>query len=152
MPYLSDQLARYMVVATDWTADPPPSIASDTSVVSGGTSDFSHSANVAVRVRFKGTSDQAFPSNANFVPGIPQSAIDENTVTSVFQGHLFNAYVNLIDLAATFGAFPAWRWVITSRILAGAYRASQAFSRTDFIQFPSPTLPPPQTITLKRIS
>jgi len=142
LPHLSDGYFCALVRATDWTT-PSSFIIFDYDInTAGGNSSGIHSANVSVRVRFKGTSSQTFPSNSNFVPGIPLDAVDGNKYTNTFKSALFNAYVNLIDLASGFGVFPAWRWVITSRQLDKAYRSTQEFSRTDFIQFPSPYISP----------
>jgi len=142
LPHLSDQYFCTFVRATDWST-PSSTIIFDYDInTAGSNSSGIHSANVSVRVRFKGTSSQTFPSNSNFVPGIPLDAVDGNRYTSTFKSALFNAYVNLIDLASGFGVFPAWRWVITSRRLDYAYRSTQLFSRTDFIQFPSPYVSP----------
>lgn len=142
LPWLSSDLQLAAVEAFDWTSDPPPSIGVVSTPVNGGTLEQSHSANVAVRVRFKGDNTQTFPSNSHFVPGIPLSAVDINEYTTAFRGRLLSAYADLIDLAATFGGFPGWRWVITSRQLNNAWRSTQDFARTDFIQFPSPYVSP----------
>lgn len=142
MPYLSVDLSLDYVRATDWTAFPPPYVRDAGTSVLGGDSSPSQSANVSIRVLFKGSNTQTFKSNSNFVPGIPISSINGNTYDNTIKNHLFNAYVNLIDLAASFGPFPAWRWVITSRVLDKAYRSTQEFSRTDFIRFPSPYVSP----------
>jgi len=142
LPNLAVELRHVRVLASDWTADPPPFVKSVSTQIDGGNNSGIHSANVAIRVRFKGSSTQTFPSNANFVPGIPKDAVDGNKYTVAMQTILFNAYVNLIDLAPLFGPFPAWRWVITSRITGNSYRSTQDFARTDFIQLPSPYVSP----------
>jgi hypothetical protein len=142
MPLLSDQLQLAAVEAKDWTADPPPLLSVVTPLINGGNTSGCHSANVSIRVVFKGSTAQTFPNNANFVPGIPLDGVDTNTVAMAIRNDLFDAYVNLIDLASVFGIFPAWRWVITSRQLNYAWRSTQALARTDFIQFPSPYVAP----------
>jgi len=142
LPNLAIELEHVSVIAADWTADPAPFTAHISTTLNGGNSSGCHSANVAVRVVFKGSSAQTFPSNSNFVPGIPKDAVSLNTYTTTFRDAIFDAYVNLIDLASGFGPFPAWRWVITSRQLDNTWRADQAFARTDFIRFPSPVVSP----------
>jgi len=137
LPFLSVDLRHVRVEARDWTADPPPFVSTTLTGLDGGNPDRRHSANVSVRIRFKGSSAQTFPSNSNFIPGIPLDAVNGNQYTTAFRDAMFNGYVNLIDLAGTFGASPGWRWVITSRVLNNAYRTEQAFARTDFMQFPS---------------
>lgn len=112
-----------------------------TSVFGGNTSG-THSANVSVRVRFRGFGGVPHTYNANFIPGIPLDAVDINEYTTVFRGHIFNAYVNLIDLAPTFGGFPGWRWVVTSRQLNNTWRTEQLARRMDIVQFPSPFVSP----------
>jgi len=142
LPHLSVELQHVKVQVSDWTAFPSPSVAVDTTGALGGVSGPCHSANVAVRVSFKGTADQTFPNNSHFVPAIPLSAVDGNYYTSAFRTALFNAYVNLSDVIRNIGVGHNLQWVITSRILAGAYRSEQEWSRTDFIRFPSPTVSP----------
>lgn len=142
MPYLAQELRLELVRATQWDAFPPAAVGFVVPAVAGGNSSGCHSANVSVRVSFKGSSAQTFPNNSNFVPGIPLDGVDVNTYTPALRDALFDAYVNVIDLASGWGVFPAWRWVITSRQLGNAWRASQAFARTDFIRFPSPYVSP----------
>lgn len=142
LPFLSDQLILATVVAKDWTSDPPPFIAVQGTPVFGGNGSGCHSANVSIRVSFKGSTAQTFRNNSNFVPGIPLDGVDVNTYTPAIRDALFDAYVNVIDLASGWGVFPAWRWVITSRQLNNAWRSTQAFARTDFIRFPSPIISP----------
>ena len=142
MPLLSHDINLYDVVATDWSSFPSPAVYSSVQNEFGGSSSDSHSANVAVRVRFKGTSSQEFRSNSNFVTGIPLDAVDGNQYTTAFRDALFDAYVTLIDSTSFFEPTHTWRWVITSRIKDNAYRTVQEQSRTDFIQFPSPYVSP----------
>lgn len=142
LPVLSDELQVISVRATDWTADPAPSSAVDNTIESGGVAGGSHSANVAVRVTFKGDNTQTFPNNSNFVPGIPLSAVDGNYYNSTIRDALFEAYVALIDLTFHFEATHNWRWVITSRVADRVYRVEQAYARTDFIYLSSPVISP----------
>jgi len=142
LPFLSDDLNLYAVVATDWSAFPTPSQYASIHNDFGGVSGGSHSANVSIRVLFKGTSDQTFPSNSNFVPGIPLSSVDGNYYSIGIKDALFDAYVNLIDLTFHFEATHTWQWVITSRRVDLNWRTEQEWSRTDFIRFPSPVISP----------
>lgn len=134
LPHLSSDIQLAAVEVKDWTTDPPFFIAVTGPPANGGSGSPSHSANVAIRVFFKGASNQTWPDNCNFVPGIPKDAVELNTVTDAFADLLFDAYVNLIDLAAGFGPFPAWRWVVTSSILDGVPRAFMPAARADFIR------------------
>jgi len=142
MPFLAVELALQQVVITDWSAFPPPMFSTVTSTTFGSVAGGVHSANVSVRVAFKGASTQTFRNNSNFVPGIPKASVDGNQYSSTIRTALFNAYVNLIDLVAGVPSVPGWRWVITSRRLANSWRSTQDFSRTDFIRFPSPYISP----------
>lgn len=142
MPLLSDAIQLAAVEAFDWTADPSPTIAVVAPLVNGANTSGCHSANVSIRVRFKPSTALPRTYNANFVPGIPLDAVLRNTVDPTYAESLRSAYVDLIDLAAVFGPFPAWRWVCTSQILDGAPRSEQAFGRTDFITVPSPYVNP----------
>lgn len=142
MPSLAQELTLGVVRASQWDSFPVLAVGFETPGVAGGNTSGSHSANVSVRIRFKGSSAQTFPSNSNFVPGIPLDGVVLNRYTLALREALFDAYVNLIDLASLFGPGPGWRWVITSRILGGTERATRDFARTDFIQFPSPYVSP----------
>lgn len=142
LPHLSSDLEFEGVAVSDWTADPPPSQAQNTAGGFGGVSGGSMSANVAVRVAFSGTSSQDFRNNSHFIPAIPRSAVVGNYYTSTFRNAMFNAYANLTDLIRNIGTEHNLQWVITSRIKDNSYRATQAWSRTDFILFPSPVVSP----------
>lgn len=142
LPSLSSDLTFLSSVATDWSGSSPGTVVQVAVNLTGG--DFSgiHSANVAYRVRFRGTNDQPRLINSNFLGGIPRGAVATNTVEATFKDAVFEAYASVIDLAAVWGPFPAWEWVITSAISAGSYRTEQLASRTDFIQTPSPYISP----------
>lgn len=142
MPLLSHDLTFFLCRATAWQTAFDLSQAFIPTPTPGGSLDTSHSANVAVRVRFKSASAPTDLYNANFVGGIPRDVVDHNTVSEVFKSALFEAYVALIDLAPEFGTFPAWRWVCTSRRHDNAWRAVQLARRTDFITVPSAYVSP----------
>ena len=142
LPLLSDEYQYVKTVATDWTDDPPPFLYTVNSSGTGGTNSPSLSANVSIRVAFDGDSSQTFRNNSNFIPAIPRSAVVGNYYTSAIRDALFDAYVDLIDLAGTWNAGNNWRWVITSRKLNNAYRTTQAYARTDHPLFPSPVVSP----------
>jgi|ERR1051325_5458951 hypothetical protein len=150
MPLLSSSLTLVQVEAHDWTSFPPPSAAIQVSGTSGSASADSHSANVAVRVWFYSSFNQGRIRNSNFVAGIPKDAVALNTVNPTFRDAVFDAYVNLIDLAFHFGPTPAWRWVCASAEHLGALRSAQLARQVDFIRFKRPfvaqrrsRLPPP---------
>lgn len=150
LPFLSSSLTLVQVEAHDWTSFPSPIVAIQSSGAAGGASADSHSANVAFRVWFYSSFNEGRIRNSNFIPGIPKDAVALNTIDPAFQAHMFDAYVNLIDLAFGFGPSPAWRWVCSSSINQGVLRAEQLARRTDFIRFPRPfvaqrrsRLPPP---------
>jgi len=142
LPLLAVEYEFARLDAKDWNSTPPPNQFSLAPGTFGGNNSGIHSANVSIRVAFKGSSAQTFPNNANFVAGIPKDAVDGNVYTSTIRDGLFDAYVNLIDLAGTFDPSNTWRWVITSRQVDNAYRTEQAIARTDFILFPSPYVSP----------
>jgi len=142
LPNLASELEHVSVHADDWTADPPPFSSVVFTTLNGSNGSGCHSANVAVRVLFKGDSSQSFPSNSNFIPGIPKDAVNLNTYTDSFKDAIFEAYASLVDLAPVFGPFPAWTWVITSRQLNNSWRTTQDSARMDFVRFPSPYVSP----------
>jgi len=138
LPFLSSDLQMLSTLATDWTDDPAPFVAGTVVFTSGSNSSGSHSANVAIRVRFKGSSLETWRQNSNFIAGIPKDQVTLNTYSEEIKDGIFEAYVALIDAASGFGDFPAWRWVVTSQRINNAPRTEQAFARMDFVQFPSP--------------
>lgn len=142
LPFLSTDLQHVKVKVTDWTAFPSPFVTQNVTGGLGGISGGSLSANVAVRVAFKGTSDQEFRNNSHFIPGIPRSAVVGNYYTSAFRHDIREAYINLTDLIRNILDTFNLEWVITSRVKGGVYRAEQAWSRTDHIIFPSPVISP----------
>jgi len=138
LPILSEDLLLQEVRATDWSSDPPFYVAVSPSLMTGQVSVESHSANVADRVKFQGSTAQTWRDNSHFIPGIPESAVTGNTVDLAFRSAVFEAYVALIDRAAVFGPFPAWRWMTASSWSNGSLRSSLAVARTDFIKFANP--------------
>lgn len=142
LPLLSSDLTLLAVRATDWRVGQPAGFEQTAVNLPGGNSSGIHSANVSFRVRFRGTSDQPRLINSNFIGGIPLDAVSTNLIDPGFADAVFEAYVKIIDLAPGWGAFPAWRWVITSEIHDKAYRDEQLASRTDFIQTPNPYVSP----------
>lgn len=142
VPLLSQDISFYNADATEWTAFPAPAAYQSIYAVSGGVAEGSYSANVSVRVAFRGDSSQTFRNNSNFVPGIPLSAVNGNYYTEEFKDALFEAYVALIDLTFHFEATHNWQWCVTSRKSDNVYRTEQASARTDFIRFPSPVISP----------
>jgi hypothetical protein len=106
--------------------------------VFGGESDEAHSANVASRIWFQSARGPDFVMNSNFVAGVPKDKVSLNTVDITWRSAVRNAYIDLIDLAAGFGTFPAWRWVCASAWDAGSLRTVQHARRTDFIMHKSP--------------
>lgn len=137
LPLLSSDLVGNGIIVEDWTTVPPPDSARGSFTASGGNGSGSHSANVSLLVRFKSASVPPAIYNWHHIGGIPRDAVATNTIDTGFQDAIFDAYVNLIDLAVGFGPSPAWRWVCCSSQDAGSYRTEQLALRTDFIQFPS---------------
>jgi len=137
MPCLSQDLTLEKVTVSDWASDPPPLLFTTFPNVSGGVASDSHSANVSIRVAFRGTSEQNFPNNANFVPGIPKDNVLLNTYDDTIRTALFEGYVALIDLAGEFSPSNTWRWVITSRRVDNDWRTEQLALRTVEVLFPS---------------
>lgn len=142
LPFLSSELGLIRVDARDWTSDPPPFTSITNVFASGGNSSGCHSANVAVRVVFKGTTGQTFPNNSNFIPGIPKDQVTLNNYSEELKDAIFECYVALIDAAGTFDPSNTWRWVITSRQVDNAFRSEQVALRTVDILFPSPYVSP----------
>lgn len=126
MPVLSSQLELARVRSRDWSADPPPLLSIvDTSVFGGNVSP-SYSANVAVVVPFRWPLNSArLKRNKHYVPGIPDDAVELNSVQLAFAEALFDAYVLLIDDAPFFNPSNRWRWSVASAFSGGDQRDEQ---------------------------
>jgi len=138
LPLLSSDLQLAAVEGFDWTADPSPITAATGPAVNGGSAVESHSANVADRIWFYSSASPDRIRNSHFIPGIPTDKVNLNTVDITFRSDVRDGYINLIDLAASFGSFPAWRWVCASAWEAGSLRTEQRVLRTDFIRYKRP--------------
>lgn len=125
LPYLSSDIVQQIVTATDWTSSGNTPVFSTSSGSFGGNTSSSESAIVATLVRFQSVQPPRNFYNWNFLPGVPSSELDLNTLRGTFRNHIRNAYIDLIDLAPLFGTFPAWRWVCTSQAENGSPRSDQ---------------------------
>jgi hypothetical protein len=125
LPHLSSEITYAATKAYDWTADPPPFISGAGLSALGGSASPTHSANVAVRVNLRWPTAMRQRMNCNFVPGVPQSGVNLNTLESTFANNIWSAYADLIDDTRLFSPILNWRWVVTSQFDAGAARTSQ---------------------------
>lgn len=137
MPLLAPELSLNLVEAFQWDVPGAGLIGFTSLSVTGGASSPSHSANVAIRVRFDWAEPAPSRAGSNFVPGIPRDAIDTNTIVPTFANALRLAYADMIDLAANWGPFPAWRWVNASLQTGGAARTEVFARRVTLIEVPS---------------
>lgn len=142
LPFLSIDLTYVGVLATKWDDHVGDLISEIHTSVAGGNISSSMSANVAVRVAFNAADPELFRRNSNFVPGIAKDDVLLNTYSSALRDALHEAYSAIIDLAAGWGPFPAWRWVVTSRRADNDWRTEQLFRRADGPLFPSPYVSP----------
>jgi hypothetical protein len=93
----------------------------------GGVNDGSHSANVAVRIDFQTFSPPGLWLNWNFIPGIPKSAVNLNTIDPLFIRHVQDAYITLLDVFSLF----AYRWEATRAVINGTPLATRDHFRID---------------------
>lgn len=138
LPLLSQDVTCAAVVANDAAVPRGTTFAFTTVNISGGTASPSYSANVAVLVPFRWPIGFREKRNANYVPGIPDSAVTLNTVDITWSEALFDAYVEPIDLAPTWGPFPAWRWVNVSAWDGGVLRTEQLWGDVEGPSFVQP--------------
>lgn len=106
--------------------------------LSGGVAEPSYSASVAIRLTFEGPTGSAIYRNGNFFGGLPDSAVAINTIEASYAASLHSAYVDIIDAAVGWGAFPAWRWVVVSLVAGDVLRTSVSAARVDHVQINSP--------------
>src|SRR5689334_2683009 len=93
----------------------------------GGVADGSHSANVAAKIEFQTETPPALWLNWNFVPGIPKSAVELNTLTPAFITGVQNAYITLLDVFSLF----AYRWEATRAVVSGTPLVTRDHFRID---------------------
>lgn len=125
LPALSHDLVLQLVRGSSWD-DPFPSLVETVfPVVSGGSAEGSHSANVAVVVPFLWPINYRLKRNKHYVPGVPLDQVDLNTVQPDLQSALFEGYAALVDAARLFEPVFNWRWVAASAYASGAARAVQ---------------------------
>ena len=117
---LSFDWSTTRVSAIDLTSITGPAVDVPSSTV-GGFSGEAAPNNVAACVSFRTASRGRSGRGRNFVPGIPNSEITLNTLSSGFIGDLLNAY-NLLPGAGTFLA--GWEWVVASYFSAGVARVA----------------------------
>jgi len=125
LPVLSADLLVSIVLATDWSGSSPGTQTITNVGIHGGSLGASHSAKVAIKVNFRWPNTYRLKENANYVAGIPKTETNINRFSASIRSDLFDAYANLIDLAAVFGPFPAWRWVAASSWVGGSLRSTQ---------------------------
>lgn len=125
MPVLSHDLLSSIVLATDWSGSAPGTQTITAMGVAGGNIDDAHSAKVAIKVNFRWPIGVRLKENSNYVAGIPKSEVSINRFLPSVRSGLFECYAALIDLAAVFGPFPAWRWVGASAWSSGSLRSEQ---------------------------
>jgi len=129
LPFLSSDITLQFVEVNSWASFPPVFVAATPVLISGGVAEKSHSANVAGSVRFVWPSEFSRQrTNKNFVPGLPLSAVDLNTITPTYKDILFEAYAALVDRAATWSEPNLWRWMVVSLIDDSSVR-SEALAR-----------------------
>lgn len=128
-PWLSSDVTIVDVEVRDWSVSTTPIIAVATAGYTGGYPGESHSANVALSVRFRWPiNDRDRKQNKNYVPAIPVDLVDLNTPHADLQDGMFEAYAALIDAARTFSPGDFWYWVVASAYLDGAPRSEMYFN------------------------
>lgn len=125
MPYLSRQYTLARIDLRTW--DTPPTGLPFTYVVGqiGGVDEEPHSANVAVVVPFRWPLGFREKRNKNYIPGVPLSAVNLNTVTDTFSEAMREAYSALIDAARDWEPALHWRWRVASAFDGGSARSEQ---------------------------
>lgn len=85
----------------------------------GGSAEPAVPNNVALCISFRTNNRGRSYRGRNYIPGLPRTAVTQNTVDSTTAATLQTAYNDLIDVAATFGA----DWVVASRYFNGGTRS-----------------------------
>lgn len=125
LPYLSWDVA-FLGVLTRKFDDHDGDLFGETFLRSaGGLIEAPYSANVSVRVNFRWPLQHRLRKNCHFVPGIPMSALQWNTVDLTWANNVWEGYVGLIDEARFFEPASGWHWVLASAYEHGDLRTEQ---------------------------
>lgn len=108
----------------------------------GGVAEQAYGASVAIRLTFETSLGSGIYRNGNFFGGLPDSAVDVNALESGYVAALREAYIGVIDQAAGWGSFPAWRWVAVSLVDGGSLRTEMDIARIDHVHVFSPYVSP----------
>lgn len=125
LPYLSVDITLIRVQATVWESEPVPGPTYIDVALTGGIDSPGLSANVAVVVPFRWPLGSRERRNKHFIPGIPDSEVDLNTVSDAFSDAMFEAYSALVDDARDWYPGSTWRWRVASAFDGGAPRSEQ---------------------------
>lgn len=123
VPLLSDDFSSVRVVCTDLGSDTGP-IGEAPAAAVGGEAIEAVPNNVAACVSFRTAQRGRSGRGRNYVPGIPGSKVDLNTLDATFITNLVAAYILLVG-AGTF--IPGWQWGVVSRQTAGEVRTAGLF-------------------------
>jgi hypothetical protein len=127
MPHLSHEIRLLEIRTYDATvAYPGPQVITFVGA-DGGDSDGSHSANIAVKIEFQTETPPALWLNWNFIPGIPKSAVNLNTIEPTFITAIQNAYITLLDVFSLF----VYRWEATRAVVDGVPLTTRDHFRVD---------------------
>jgi len=119
-PLLSNDWTSLRVKAVDLDTQTGP-VSEAPAVFAGGVTSEAAPNNVAACVSFRTAQRGRSGRGRNFVPGIPNSVITLNTMTSIFIGDLVAAYSQLVG-PGTFSA--GWQWCVVSRFENNVKRAA----------------------------
>lgn len=142
LPLLSSDVRLELVRATSWDLSSPIPTGSVAPATNGGVAEPTYSASVAARIVFDWPIDVRLRVGGNFVPGLPDSAVAGNLMSTSFQAELREAYNGVIDAAFGWGDTPAWRWVNASLQEGNAPRATAFARRVIGTRTPSPYVNP----------
>lgn len=117
-PLLSNEWTATRVVGVDLTTVDGPEVTQNVSTA-GGVSGEAVPNNVAACVSFRTAHRGRSFRGRNFVPGVPNSVVTQNTLSTPFITDLLAAYANLVGA----GVFlPGWQFVVVSRRSGGIAR------------------------------
>lgn len=136
MPLLSERYTTIEAISTPQdTEGLTPSIAPSLGVA-GSILGECHPANVTYRINLTTALSRGHRRGCIFVPGIARAVTEGNQGLESWRSDIFDAYVNLIDLATTWNL----QWVVASKFEGGSPRAEVAPFRVDFLDAFHPTL------------
>lgn len=131
MPQLSSEISYRGCIAYAQDSESAPAVASTGVNVPGGVVIPSVPNSVTWAIKFTTAGRGKSSRGRNYIPGIPATAVEDNTVDGAFATNMVTAYSGLIDEAAA----NSFTWVIVSHFSLGLPRVAGVYLTVSGVGF-----------------